>query len=65
MKLALGWAAGVLTAWAMLAIWRRIPALPHIDACTGPEHHPDCPAEQFGDIAPCLCPTILTPSDRT
>lgn len=32
MKLLVGWIAGIATAWTMLAIWRRIPPFPDIDA---------------------------------
>lgn len=32
MKFLIGWTAGLLTAWAALAIWRRIPPFPDLDA---------------------------------
>uniref|UniRef100_A0AAU8GNJ0 Minor tail protein n=1 Tax=Microbacterium phage Crisis TaxID=3158889 RepID=A0AAU8GNJ0_9CAUD len=32
MKFLAGWIAGIATAWAALAIWRRFPPFPDIDA---------------------------------
>lgn len=31
MKLLIGWMLGLGTAWAALAIWRRIPPFPDLD----------------------------------
>ena len=37
MRFAIGFAAGVAAAWAALAVWRRVPAFPDLDADEVPE----------------------------
>lgn len=41
MRIAVGWLLGVASAWAALAIWRRIPPFPDIDPADVPDVVPD------------------------